>query len=133
MKSSIIIIFIFMLASCAGFQQNCAFQNQLGILRSGSFQQAEQAGRMILKDERLAYGKSSGQIFALLGSPDHKCSDRNNLEVYYKTQAGPLRFCFRDDKLVKKALIHPGRWRGTKEELVRLWKEKSQTETWYQW
>ncbi len=133
MKKCVLIVFTCLLAGCAGFQQNSAFQNQLEILRSGSFKQAEKAGRLLLKDERLAYGKSSEQICTLLGNPDHSWSDTRHLEIYYKTQAGPLRFCFRDDKLVKKALIHPGRWRGTQGELVQLWREKSQTETWYQW
>lgn len=134
MKKCVLIVFTCLLVGCAGVQKNSAFQNQLEILRSGSFQQAEQAVRLLLKDERLAYGTSSGQICALLGSPDYSWFDnRNNLEIYYKTQAGPLWFCFSGDKLVKKALIHPGRWRGTQEELIQLWKEKSQTETWYQW
>jgi hypothetical protein len=117
-----------LLAGCA---PQSGTQNQVEILRSGSFGESRQAGELVLADLRFSYGASMQDVVSILGEPDFRTKDGN--DICYKTGGGPLWLTFQDGKLIKKAIVSPPRWRGSDADLAELWKQKRTTESWHQW
>jgi hypothetical protein len=100
-------------------------------LFTADYKNARMAGKTLLNDKRFNYGIEKNKIISLLGSPDYKTFDNN--QFCYKTNAGPLWFSFHQERLIKKAIVRPPRWRGTEEDLEKLWKKKKNTDDWYAW
>jgi predicted small secreted protein len=117
-----------LLAGCA---TQTGLQRQIKVLRSGSFGKSRQASKVVLADSRFSYGVSMQDIIGILGNPDFRTKDGN--DICYTTGGGPLWLTFQDDELIKKAIVSPPHWRGTDAELAELWEQKRRTGTWYQW
>jgi len=103
-------------------------------LFSTTFAKAHRLARELLDREYLwDEGASSKRITLVLGEPHMIAADDDTSQICYKTQAGPLCFVFRHDKLTEKGFHLPPQWVGSEVELENLWKVQAAREAWWAW
>lgn len=115
----------------AGCVAQTGMQGRIAVLRSGSFEESRQAGKAVLDDPRFSCGVTMEDVIGILGPPDFQTADGK--DICYKTGGGPLWLAFHENRLIKKGIVSPGRWRGTDADLAMLWAQKRKTDTWYEW
>ena len=103
----------------------------LRVLYRGSFWEAKRAGARLLKQQaEFRYDTSLKDAVSVLGKPDKEFRDKQTLDVYWKTAGGPLWLCYREGKLIKRAMLHPPHWRGTNQEMAHRWNKVKKTKDW---
>lgn len=102
----------------------------LASLRSGPFREVRHRAKRILRERpEFTYDAALEDAVTALGSPDHSQVGDDGSDIYYKTAGGPIWLCYRDDKLIKKAMC--GIWSGaTIEEMEALWHEVRDGKGW---
>jgi hypothetical protein len=135
MKSAVLLVHIILVLAffgCRSYQADADKQaSLLDTLHKGSFGEAKHAGEQLLEQtDELRYGTSLQSATSILGKPDLELTDKQTLDVYWKTAGGPLWLCYYEGKLIKRAMIHPAHWDRTDKEMAERWQKVRNTKDW---